>query len=326
MRTSRHYRPTAVDRLEDRTVPSTVIDVVINTVPVQDARAVRQEFNRFERTYINDVETILFAQNAASLTAARQAFDAAVLAALQGFSTTVSTSIANLPTASTLTATIQAELLVTPPGTPTGTGQSNLQGHLSEIPTPTTSTYGSQIRFIRTSLGDIEAVAGSVVDSVRNAPAPTGGIDAATVQGDLTAVNTAFQTFRQSYANNVKMLVPPAGTTVPVASRATFDAAVAIDLATLNANVATALSNLPTSVSAALKTTVKNDLLRATTPGSDLQSRLASLRTPSSSPGLSTLFFRLVSSFDIDLAQGRVTSAILSAVRGYNTPTTTPTK
>lgn len=315
MRRTRNLRPVAGEMLEDRSVPSGfggIASRFVGTVPAQDARQVLQAFSTFQQTYNSEVRTILLAPGTSSPSANRAAFDAAISAALGTLNTSIDADIANLPTATTLDATIQDEIL--------GSGTGSLKSLLATIPTPADTSFRSGRSFTRVASTYIGQSSFQVSQQVRSAPAPSGSVDAATVQQDLVQVGTAFQTFSQTYFNNVQNTLLPAGTTNPAANRAAFDQAVGSALGMLNSSINSSLANLPASLRLSLATTVSNDLLStgAASNGS-LQSKLARLSTPSAGFGFSGIIFRLGSTIDIGLAQGRVTRDILTAVSKFNT-------
>jgi hypothetical protein len=328
MSTKRSFRPDSIATLEDRAVPSGFgfhfegggdfggrggqggLGGLIASIPAQDAQLVRQAFQQFDQTYLTDVRTILLPSGTTDPSANRAAFDTAVGTALGDLNTAIDSAIGNLPNAATLEAEIEAELL--------GTASTSLQSELAAIPTPTAVTFSTTRSFVRSSQGDIGQVAATVTQQVASAPLPTGAITTATVQTDLQAIRSAFQTFSQSYNTAVKTTLLASGTT-PTANRAAFDTAVGTALTTLNTSITSALSNLPTSVATSLTTTIQNDLLTGTqTAGTDLQARLTALKTPTTTRGFGTWFFRLGSSLNIGFAQGQVIHDLAVAVNAYN--------
>jgi len=314
MSKSRVFRPVVGEILEDRAVPSGLgglLGNLIGSVPAQDARQVSKAFGMFEQTYFQDVRTVLLPSGTTNPSANRPAFDSAVATALGTLNSSIDAAIKNLPTASSLDATIQGELL--------GSGSTTLQTELASIPSPTSASFFGARMFVFSSFSDIGQTAGQVIQQVRSAPAPSGSISIQTVQQDLQQVGTAFQTFLQAYSSDVKSILLPPGTTNPSANRTQFDQAVATALTTLNSSVASALSNLPASVATSLATTIQTDLLRgSSTTGTSLQARLAALKSPASASGFSVLVFRFESFLNIELAEGKVVNDILAAVRQFN--------
>lgn len=319
MRKTQTFRPTGGEVLEDRTVPSGGLDGIfgglIGSVPAQDARQVAQAFATFERTYSQDVRTILLPSGTTDFTASRQAFDKAIGSALADLNTSIDTTIKNLPTAATLQSTVQDELL--------GSGPNSLSTQLAAIPTPSDLTYRSASSFSREGLRDIYQTAGQVTDQVRIAPAPTGTITAQAVRQTLQSVENAFRTFNQTYNQAVQSTLLPKGTTDPSTNRAAFNAAVTTALNTLNTSVASAVSTNLSALPPTLATTIQNDLLTTTaSPGTtsdnSLQGRLAAITTPSSNRFFPTLAFRFQSYMAIGRADGQVVQDILAAVRQYN--------
>ena len=319
----RAFRPVLGAALEDRTVPSPFglggffggfggfFGRGIASVPAQDARQVAQEFNTFQQTYSQDVRSVLLPAGTTNPATNRPAFDAAVATALKTLNTSIDATIANLPSSASLATTIQGELL--------GSGTNTLQTLLAAIPTPGNIRFQSFRLFNREASLFIGEISGNVTSQVRTAQAPTGSISQTTIQQDLGQVQTAFQTFSQTYFGDVQTILLPAGTTTPSANRAAFDQAVGMALGTLNTSIASALSNLPTALTATLDTTVQNDLLSSgSTSGHSLQTVLAAIPTPSSTQFFAAHIFQFSSSLDIGSAQGQVTRAIAVAVNQYN--------
>jgi hypothetical protein len=309
--------------LEDRTVPSPLgfggffghfgglFGRGIASVPAQDARQVAQEFGTFQQTYSQDVRSILLPAGTTSPASNRATFDAAVATALGTLNSSIDATIANLPTSSSLATTIQGELL--------GSGPNTLQALLAAIPTPSSISFRSFRVFNREAVLFINQVDGTVTNQVRTAQAPSGSISQTTIQQDLGQVQTAFQSFTQTYFGDVQTILLPSGTTNPSANRSAFDQAVGTALTTLNSAVGSALSNLPSSLTATLDTTVQNDLLSGgSSAGNSLQAQLAGLQTPTSTQGFSNFVFRISSSLAISSAQSQVTHDIVIAVNQYN--------
>jgi hypothetical protein len=306
--------------LEERTVPSPFgfgglfpfggfFGRGVASVPAQDARQVAQEFNTFQRTYSQDVDSFL-PPRPSSPFAVRTAFNTAVATALGTLNSSIDSTIANLPAASSLDTTIQGELL--------GTGTNTLQTLLGAIPTPSGTGFRALRGFNRESSSFINQIEANVTNQVRTAAAPTGSISQTTIQQDLILVQTDFQSFSQTYFNDVQTILLQTGTT-PSSNSPAFNQAVATALGTLNANIDTALGNLPASVTATLDTTIQNDLLTgSSTSGTSLQARLAALPAPATTTGFVVRLFQFSSSSIIASVQGQVTGAIVSAVNQYN--------
>ncbi|MBV8611519.1 MAG: hypothetical protein JO034_29260, partial [Singulisphaera sp.] len=220
----------------------------------------------------------------------------------------------NLSTASSLSTTIQGELI--------GSGSNSLQSLLTGI-TPPTSTGSRAFRSIASAAdGDIRVIQGQVVQQVRSAPTPTGTISRQTLQQALSSVNVAYQGFNQTYFGLINTDLLPSGTTTPSATQvAKFDSDVGNALTTLNNSVDTAVSGLglPGASLTKLETILSNDLLTgSSTSGNSLQSRLAGLPAPNSSQFLSTSFFKVRSQLDIAASKAQVYQDIASAVAQYN--------
>lgn len=313
MRKSRAFRPEAGLPLEERSVPASfggVFGGLVGSLPAQDAQKVLQSFGTFQRTYTQDVRSILLPSGTTNPSTNRPAFDQAIGQALVALNTSIDATIANLPTAATLDATIQDELL--------GTGPNSLKTLLAAVPTPTTTQFQAARDFSRESLMFTNQVANQVAQQVRSAPVPAGTISSQVVRQDLQQVRNAYRTFGQTYNNNVRSILLATGTT-PSANRAAFDQSVATALNTLNAGITSALGNLPTSVKSSLTTTIGNDLLTgSSTSGNSLQARLASLQTPGGTRGLAPLFFRIGSFAEIGISEATVTRDILKAVNQFN--------
>ncbi|MFO0955937.1 MAG: hypothetical protein U0800_00555 [Isosphaeraceae bacterium] len=306
----RAFRPALTDRLEDRSVPAGGS----LSLPARDALQVAQAVRDFQRTYAQDVQTILL-KNGTTPSANRAAFDAAIGRELSALDTKIDGIIANLPTASTLDGTIGARLLT---ATPAASPDNSLQGLLGAITTPSDTSFRSLRAFTRQGARWIDQVGDQVVRLVRTAPAPAGTIDAATLRGDVQAANAAFRTFSKAYNDAVKDVLLPAGATDPSANRAAFDAAVATALQGLNTGLASAVANLPTGVTGTLNTTLRDDVLRGATPDNSLQTRLASIATPTSTRFFGTASFRFQSLLAIGRANAKVVQDITAAVASYN--------
>src|SRR5262249_38302999 len=131
-RTVRAFRPVVGEALEDRTVPSPPglrasigpgFGRLIGSLPAQDAQLVLRAFGTFQRTYNQDVRSVLLPVGTTNPSANRPAFDQAVASALVTLNASIGAAIANLPTASSLAATIQGELI--------GGGSNTLQAMLA---------------------------------------------------------------------------------------------------------------------------------------------------------------------------------------------------
>jgi hypothetical protein len=316
MRKIKAFRPMPADLLEDRAVPSGDgwLGSLIGVAPAADAQQVAKAYATFEKSYNTDVQTILF-KSGTTPTAQRSAFNAQVATDLTTLETAVDGAITNLPTAATLTTTINGEILGTDP-------KATLQGELAAIKTPTGKGFGPRVSFQNQSLRDIGQSWSQVTQQVGSAPAPTGTITAATVQTTFRQVATAFQTFVQDYNTAVKNVLVPSGTTNPSANRPAFDAAVLTALQKLSTGVNAAVTtNLP-ALPASLATTLTNDILSTTPPASpdkSLQGLLAAEKTPTSTSFFRVLVFRVESYIDMGRAGNQVANDIISAVKTYNT-------
>jgi hypothetical protein len=322
MEKKKRLRLAGMEVLEDRRVPSGFdgggIGGLIGSLPAADARAVAKAFETFEQSYYKDVTTILAPAGTTNPASNRAAFDAQVGTDLMTLNSAIDTAIANLPTASTLDTTIQAELLTsaTPPTTPP------LQTQLSGIASPT-SAMGRSIRmFLFQSFRDIDKTSFQVTQQVRSAPAPAGTIDATTVENLLSSISSAFETFGQTYSTDVKTILF-ASTGTPASNRAAFDTAVGTALQTLQSSVtsslSTSLSSFATFPLSTLTTTVQNDLTGTqTTPPKSLQTNLAALKTPGSTGFFARFLFQARSFGTIGNGEYQVFHDILSAVKTYN--------
>jgi putative membrane protein len=314
MRTHRKFRATGLESLEDRAVPSLMGggEGGPGTLPAKDAQAVAQAFQTFEQSYAKDVRTILFASGTTPSSNV-SAFNTAVgtgtgtpasNSALGTLESSINSAIANLSTASTLTTQIDGEL-------------TTLQTNLTGITVPSSNTGRALRSYTNQGLMDTDQTAYQVVQQVRKAPAPTGTITGATLQTALNAVNSAYQTFRQTFNSDVQAIEKTPGTT----PEATYQADVLTAITTLNGSIDTAVGalGLPTSQTMALETTIQNDLLTGTsTTGTSLQARLDALTVPTTTGFFSTFGFKLRSSLAIIFSQGQVNHAITSAVSQYN--------
>jgi hypothetical protein len=293
--------------LEDRAVPAGpggggLFGGLFGSIPAQDAAKVAQEFVKFDQTYFKDVQTILFNGSTPTATT-RASFDQAVNTALGNLNTAIDKDIANLPSASTsLDATIQNEL--------TGSASTSLQSELAALTTPTSSGFLSQLMFDIQAARVIVPVTSQVVNQVATAPAPAGGIDAATVQKAISTIASAFQSFRMGY--NQAVQTDLLGSTP---DRSKFDSDVAGLITTLNTAVTGAIpSQLPASVG----TTITNLLVSNTTNTFNLQDNLKSLPTPTAGSRFSTFLFNWGSAFYTGAAQAQVVHQLIMAVQTYN--------
>jgi hypothetical protein len=325
------FRPVIGDTLEDRTVPSGFfgngLGNLIGLGPTAATQAVHKAVQTFEQSYSQDVFNVLY-KSGTTPTAQRSAFDTQVGTDLQTLQTSINTAIANLPTATTLTTTVDGEL--------TGSASTSLQSELKAIATPTSTMgrgffFGGPWRFLATSEWDIAQVSQQVSQQVQSASAPVGSIDVSTVQTILGTVDTAFGTFSSSYfKNDVKGILLKTGTT-PSAQQSAFNTAVGTDISTLVGSVTGALTAsglstpLPPSVVTSLTTKLTADLQTPSTgaTGASLQEKLAALPLPTTS-FFSTLWFRLGSSWTISRAESQVFSDIISAVKTYNVSLSPP--
>ncbi len=314
----RAYRPMLNDRLEDRSVPSGFGPRALISVPAQDAAQVARAFNDFERTYAQDVRTILLKSGTTDLAAARTAFDQAIATELGKLNTKLDGIVNNLPANTTLDQAFSTALLsTTPPASP----DTSLQGVLAALKTPTDTTFRSTRSFIRLGTSAIDSIGDKLTAQVRNSPPPTGSIDATTLKGDVQAVHTAFRTFNQSYRDAVNNVLLPSGTTDPSTNRTAFNAAVLTALQKLSTDVTAAVANLPAGVTTTLNTTLQNRLLSTTpaaSPDNSLQGRLAAITTPKSNRFFATAFFRLRSFGAIGDAEFQVVRDITDAASKYN--------
>jgi hypothetical protein len=319
-RTRRAFRPAIGEVLEDRAVPSTSglraalgvgFGSFIGSVPAQDARQVQQAFGTFQRTYTQNVRSILLPIGTTNPSANRAAFDRATATALQTLNVSIANTVANLPTGSTLAQTIQAELI--------GGGANTLQSMLLAIPSPANPAFRTVRNFTQVASADINQAAFTVSQQVRSSQSPSASISQQTVQQDQRQVQAAIRTFSQTYTSDVRTILLPAGTANPSANRAAFDQAVGNALVTLNTSIDSALSNLPSSLTTTLDATIKNDLLSSgATPSASLQSRLAALQSPTSTQSLSVRVFQFGSSLTISNAQSQINRDILIAVSQFN--------
>jgi hypothetical protein len=312
IRKSRTFRPAVADALEARTVPSSSgIGGVIASLPVEDSQQVVRAFRAFQQTYNDDVLTILAPPGTISPSSNRAAFDQAIGSALGTLNGSIDTSIANLPAAQSLGATIRAELL--------GTGPNTLQAQLATIPSPGSVSFASQKAFTREASFYINQMSATVAFQVKTAAPPSGSVSSRSVQQDLSSIQGAFRTFSQSYSTSVRKVLLPPGTTNPAANRAAFNQAVATSLSTLNTTIDSALSNLPSSLTATLDKTVQDDLLTgSSTSGNSLQSRLAALQTPTATQGSTVRIFQIGSTLTVVGARLQVDRDVVIAVGQFN--------
>ena len=94
---------------------------------------------------------------------------------------------------------------------------------------------------------------------------------------DARQVAQEFGTFQQTYSQDVRSVLLPAGTTNPATNRTAFNTAVATALGTLNSSIDATIANLPAASS--LATTIQGELLGSGT--NTLQTLLGAIPTPS---------------------------------------------
>ncbi len=281
-----------------------------------DAQKVFQAFGAFEVTYYTDVQKILMPRGTTNPAANRAAFDSAIVSATNDLNGLIDKTIANLPTSSTLQSTIQAEL--------TGATQGML-AKLQALPTPKESTPAALRSFSKAGVSTIGGIQTLVTGQVASAPAPVGTITDQSIALVAGQVHDAFKAFGAAYANEVKTILLPSGTTDPSANRAAFDAAVANDLATLNASVATAVSGLPTALANSLTAIAANDLLTGNpATGKSLQESLLGIKTPARREHGATNVFAGLSTMAIGIGEGQFAKDAIAAVNAYNASLGTP--
>jgi hypothetical protein len=273
--------------------------------PLVDARHVFGAFQAFDKTYVGDVKTILFASGM-SPSSQRAAFDQAVAGALNTLNSTIDADISDLPAQATLSATIQNQL--------TGSGTGSLQHQLAALTTPTGSGDTSAMTFRVSSQVDIGKTEASVLKEI--VTSATGVISPATLAGDLADVTSAFANFSSTYDDDANNILFGSGT--PSANRPAFDGAVATALNTLNTSITAAISNLPASVLSSLNPKIQSDLFAASGAGKSLQARLASISTPGSNNFFTMLVFNVQSKFKIVPGGFQVAGDIVSAIHKFN--------
>ena len=215
-RQRRTFRPVLSAALEERTVPSPFgfggffpfggfFGRGVASVPAQDARQVAQEFRTFQQTYSQDVRSILLPSGTTNPAANRTAFNAAVATALGTLNSSIDSTIANLPTC-------------VEPGHD-DPGRAPRQRHQHPPDPARRDPHAQQHRLPRVpglqpgNAQFINQISGTVTNQVRTASAPTGSISETTIQQDLSLVQTDFQSFSQTYFNDVQTILLPTGTT-----------------------------------------------------------------------------------------------------------------
>ena len=134
------------------------------------------------------------------------------------------------------------------------------------------------------------------------------GIDSVPAQ-DARQVAQEFRTFQQTYAQDVRSVLLPAGTTAPANNRTAFNAAVTTALGTLNSSIDATIANLPASSS--LATTIQGELLGSGT--NTLQTLLGAIPTPSNIGFRSFRVFNRESAQFINQFAGNVTNQVRTA-------------
>jgi len=294
MRRPQAFIPAAGEALEPRTVP-TGLGGFLGSLPVQDAFAVRRDFDAFARTYVNDVRTFLAP---ATGTPNPTGFNTAIYGmggAIDKLNAAIAADVKNLKAGPGFATTIAGQI-------------TTLESTLMGLTPPANSRFSTVLAYDRKALQAIEATENSAAKLVAS-DAPTGLIDSTTVNTLLRTVRTAFTTFNKAYyaAEKADLLISTPNTTQ-------FTTDVTSALTTLNSTIVAALpSALPT-----LATTITNDLLSpATGTDTSLQHALSKI-TPPTSSGFSRLIFNLKSAFDASVAYARVNHDIVNAIQTYN--------
>jgi len=322
MRKSKAFRPASAEALEDRSVPTAfggALGGLIASVPAQDARAVQQAFQAFERAYVNDVRNILF--KAGTTPASQQsAFNTQVGIDLGTLNGAIAKDIQNLSgTNPNLAAQVSGELLGTDPN-------ATLQGELANLSLPSGTGPRAMAQYLHSGLRDVVSTESQVVRQVRSATPPAGAISPSTLRTSLQGVATAFRNFNQAYANAVATNLTSVGknTAIPSANQTAFRSAVTAAVQQLNTDVQSAVGPLTTSIPT-LSTTLSNDLLGTTppaTPDNSFLGRLNRMTLPSSTNLYPMLVFRFNSIANVVRANAVVVHDITAAVNQFNSTTT----
>jgi len=293
-------RSSICEVLESRTLLSTT---PLALRPAVDSGHVATAFATFDKAYLGDIKTILFATGTTPASQ-RPAFDQATASALNTLNTTIDTDISDLPAQATLASTIQGQL--------TGNGTSSLQGELAALITPIGPATAGAFRVkSQVVIGKTEVSIGKEVLT-----SATGLITGSTLLGDLANVASEFGTFSKTYDNDATTILFASDT--PSANRPAFDAAVATALNALNASIDTTISNLPASVTGSLDTKIQSALFTGSSSGTSLQAELASVSTPFSDGFIAKLIFNVASKIKIASAGVQVGGDIASTVHQYN--------
>ena len=146
--------------------------------------------------------------------------------------------------------------------------------------------------------------------------AGSGGVQTAVTQ-DAQTVQQAFNTFEQSYRNDVQTILYGSGT--PSSNRAAFDAQVAKDLTTLENSIDAALGNITGTANQTLISSINADLTG--TASTSLQSTLAAITTPTSTSGHAGRSFIRQSNSDIFQADQSVGQLLQDATVPTDTVT-----
>jgi hypothetical protein len=126
---------------------------------------------------------------------------------------------------------------------------------------------------------------------------------------DARQVAQEFRTFQQTYSQDVRSVLLPAGTSNPATNRPAFNAAVATALGTLNSSIDNTIANLPASSS--LATTIQGELLGSGT--NTLQTLLGAIPTPSNIGFRSFRVFNRESTLFINQIAGNVNTQVRTA-------------
>jgi hypothetical protein len=306
---TRTFRPTALNPLEDRTVPSGFgiggfgdfegghgggLSGALNPKGSQDVQAINQAIRQFEVSYISDVDSILFNGGTPSATTQTN-FNTAITTLTGNLTATLTGAVTNL-NSSTLNTAIQTAL-------------TNLTTTLTGDALPGSGRF-SEFSYIRQGVRQINSALSNVDQQTLNT-LPTGAITPTTLQSALSSISTAVQTFKLAYYQAVQTDL--LGTTQNTTQ---FKTDVTAAVTTLSGSITTAVSTLGSAFTASAAGTALTTTLGNIT--SSLQTSLTGLTPPSTSGFLSQWIFKWESNFYIRSAAQQVNQAVEMQAIAYN--------
>lgn len=328
MRTTKTFRPVIGDKLEDRTVPSSLLShlatLVTRLAPLsegglgggghvegpsssvltQDAQTVRQALQSAEQTIIQDVRTVA-APSGGTVSATN--FDAAVHTLLTNLNSTIATDLANLGGAGSATKTTVANALLT-----NTTNTNSLESLIVAAGAPASTSSRDVLRFDRELQTYFNQINSAVSKAILATPAPSTLVTPATTRTVNSAVKSTFSTLNTSISNAVTNDL--LGTTV---NSTQFKSDLSAALGTLTSTLTSAtgpLSSLPAALQSTLlaaSSTFSTDLAALTT-------NATGVAVPTTATKVAIRTLRTQLSRVIERAEDTLLRDIQNAVQAYN--------